>query len=116
MESGGVARIDGVHGPERKPTIQFIDDWSKLKGALAVLRSPEAQMNSAGEMSSHWDRALADVLRYTPMLMEAYSEAWELMNQMIAAWEKLEESKGSVYVPDAQELISGLANPERTRR
>lgn len=112
-----MTRVDGVHGPEKKPTVAFIDDWSVLKKALYTLNeSALANPGTNSPVITVSREAIGTVLHHVPALMDAYSEAWELMNQMMQAWEQLQESKDSIYVPDAQELVAGLANPERTRR
>jgi hypothetical protein len=118
-----MARVDGVHGPEKKPTIQFINEWPELKGALDYLRR-SLEINA--------DRVVPDgvlpiipveqcqverIVHFVPMLMDAYAELWELMEAAIKAQEKLQASKNDLYVPDAAEMVAGaIANPERTKR
>lgn len=118
-----MARIDG-HGP--KPTIQFINEWSELKRALAHLKLAQEHSDnlvaakkvdpSVAVGYTVLGRDIDTILYHVPVLMDAYAELWELMEAAIKAREQQEESKNDIYVPDAAELVAGLANPGRTRR
>lgn len=109
-----MARIDGVHGPKKKPTIGFIDEWSKLKGALYTL-SESVLVNPGTEspVITVSREAIGVLLDQVPRLMDAYAELWELMEGVIKAREQQEASKNDLYVPDAAEMV---ANANRIRR
>lgn len=113
-----MARVDGAHGPVKKPTIGFIDEWSKLKGALSSIRKG-LEGNAADkvpylfEEPGYYATDLEALLDQVPRLMDAYAELWELMEGVIKAREQQEASKNDLYVPDAAEMV---ANANRTRR
>jgi hypothetical protein len=119
-----MARVDGVHGPEKKPQVQFIDEWSKLKAALNFFRDAtvydlvDGLVDYSGiELSRDAVTYRANLIDQLPRLMDAYAELWELMEGLIKAREQLEASKNDLYVPDAAEMVQGaIANPERTQR
>jgi hypothetical protein len=113
-----MARVDGVHGPEKKPQVQFINEWSELKAAVGELRRVLDPPGSDGQSTFRLDRATVTALAFeVPRLMDAYAELWELMEGLIKAREQLEASKNDLYVPDAAEMVQGaIANPERTQR
>lgn len=108
-----MTRVDGRRPEPQK--IEFISDWSKLKDSVGVLRKILHTCKDQERITLNADVA-EDVVHFVPALLDAYAELWELTANLMQAVEAQKASQNTLYVPDAQELISGLANPERTRR
>lgn len=101
--------------PGDKPALQFLDDWSEIKAALAALdklkNNPYSQENYRQIVGY-----LGTLLFFVPVLITAYSELWDLSQVLTAAAEKLMKSRDDLYVPDAAEMVQEIANPRRSRR
>lgn len=104
-----MTRVNGRRPEPQK--VEFINDWSKLKEALATLNKGLTWLNPEYDVE-----AVGVVLHYVPALLDAYSELWELAGNLMRAVEAQQENQQTLYVPDAQEMVQGLANTERTRR
>jgi hypothetical protein len=77
------------------------DDWTRLREAVKKLERIDRVVTLVD-----FD-AIETVQVLVPKLLDAYAELWEMSMAMTQAWEKLNESKNSLYVPDATEMVQG---------
>ena len=90
-----------------EPKVEFVQDWTDLLEAVHTLH--EAGIGGDfRESSCQSMEVLETVIEYVPKLIEAYTELWGLTSGLMAAWEQLQVSKDSLYVPDASDMMKGL--------
>ena len=85
-----------------EPKVEFVQDWTDLlEAANGFYRSETPFWTIDAEQA-------AIIHDYVPKLIQAYTELWGLTSGLMAAWEQLQVSKDSLYVPDASDMMKGL--------